>query len=117
MNSRTLVLITLIACVTQRTILSYPLVMAVHRPIIEGGRLYGNGCVSFRCCPACVRLVLVTCNWYNLFVQVEMRLEERRIAHDRHQEMLLRRQLEAEHNRREQEVMRRIQEEREREAR
>lgn len=61
-------------------------------------------------------------NWLNPFVQVELRLEERRMeerrmVHDRHQEMMLRRQLEAEHNRREQEALRRIQEAREREAR
>ncbi len=39
------------------------------------------------------------------------------MVHDRHQEMILRRQLEMEHSRREQEAARRMQEVREREAR
>ena len=43
-------------------------------------------------------------------------MDERRLA-DRYQEMAVRRQLEMEHNRREQEMARRMQEVREREAR
>lgn len=50
-------------------------------------------------------------------MQVELRLEERRLVHDRHQEMLIRRQLQVEHTRREQDMLRRMQESREREAR
>lgn len=46
-----------------------------------------------------------------------MRLQERRLVHDRQQEIMIRRQLEAEHSRREQEMMRRMQEARDREAR
>ena len=43
-------------------------------------------------------------------MQTELRLQERRLAHERQQEMMIRRQLEMEHSRREQELARRMQE-------
>lgn len=49
--------------------------------------------------------------------QVELRLQERRLEHNRTQEMNLRRQLDAERTRREHEIARRVQEARDRETR